>query len=299
MSARLPAGRRTIQVSSPDKVLFARAGVTKLELARYYAGVARVMVPHIRDRPVTMYSCPQGVESQCHFTKEAPRHFPAWIRRATVAKRGGQVNHVLANDAAALAYLAGQNVITPHVWLSRVDRIALPDRLIFDLDPPGERFADVRGAARELGALLRELGLVPFAMTTGSRGLHVVVPLRRTAEFDDVRGFARQVARRAVEQDPKRLTIEQRKEKRGERIFVDVLRNAYGQHAVAPYAVRPLSDAPVATPLRWEELDDRRLGPRRYTVRNLGDRLAAEGDVWAGMARSARSVSARLSADAP
>ena len=298
MSARLRAGRRKIQISSPDKVLFARARLTKLGLARYYTDVAGAMVPHVRDRPVTMFSCPGGVEAECHIAKAAPAHFPDWIRRATVPKRGGQVTHVLANDAATLAYLAGQNVITPHVWLSRVDRPLLPDRLIFDLDPHGERFAEVRAAARSLGMLLRDLGLEPFAMTTGSRGLHVTVPLRRTAEFDVVRGFARELARRVVEQHPARLTLEQRKDKRGERIFVDVMRNAYAQHAVAPYGVRPLSEAPVATPLHWEELDDRRLGPRRYTVGNLAQRLAAEGDPWAGIVRSARSIPAEVSAGA-
>ena len=296
MSARLRAGRRTIQISSPDKVLFGRAKLTKLDLARYYGEVAEVMVPHVRGRPVTMLSCPQGVEGECHITKAAPSHFPPWIQRATVPKRGGQVTHVVANDAATLAYLAGQNVITPHVWLSRVDRPQLPDRLTFDLDPPGDRFGDVRAAARALGTLLRELGLAPFAMTTGSRGLHVTVPLRRTAPFEEVRAFAREVAARLIEQHPDRLTLQQRKDKRGDRIFVDVMRNAYAQHAVAPYGVRPLPDAPVAAPLRWEELDDRRLGPRRYTVRNLPHRLGSEGDPWTGIARRARSVPAALSA---
>ena len=177
-------------------------------------------------------------------------------------REGGTIHQVLADDAATLVYLAGQNVITPHVWTSRADRLEQPDRLIFDLDPSTRRFAEVRAAARRLGDLLRDLGLAPFAMTTGSRGLHVVVPLRRTADYDAVHDFARAVAAALVETDPDALTVEFRRENRGERIFVDVGRNAYGQHAVAPYAVRPLPTAPVATPLRWEELGDRGLARR-------------------------------------
>ena len=291
MSDGVRAGRRTIPISHPERVLFPDAGLTKLDLARYYAGVAETMVPHVRARPLALHSFPQGIEGSGFFVKDAPRHFPGWIATVAVPKReGGTIHHVLANDAATLVYLAGQNVITPHVWTSRADRLEHPDRLIFDLDPTTQRFAEVRAAARSLGDLLRDLGLAPFAMTTGSRGLHVVVPLRRTADYDAVHGFARAVAAALVEEDPRTLTVEFRRASRGERIFVDVGRNAYGQHAVAPYAVRPLPGAPVATPLRWEELGDRGLDPRGWTVATIGDRLADGGDPWRGIARHARSI---------
>ena len=285
------AGRRSIPISHADRVVFPQAGLTKLDLARHYAEVAPAMVPHVRGRPLALQSFPQGVGGEGYFLKDAPRHFPDWIATAEVPKReGGSVRHVLADDAATLVYLAGQNVVTPHVWTSRVNRLERPDRLIFDLDPSTQRFGEVRAAALCLGELLRGIGLEPFAMTTGSRGLHVTVPLRRTADFGAVHAFAQDVARALVDQDPDRLTVEFHRDKRGERIFVDVNRTRYGQHAVAPYAVRPLPTAPVATPLRWEELDDPALDPRGWTVATIGARLADGGDPWRGIAGHARSI---------
>jgi bifunctional non-homologous end joining protein LigD len=280
-----------VAISHADRVVFPAAGVTKLDLARYYADVAPAMVPHVRGRPLALQSYPRGVDGDGFFLKNAPGHFPRWVATATVPKReGGTVRHVLANDAATLAYLAGQNAITPHVWTSRADRLERPDRLIFDLDPSTQRFTEVRAAARALGDLLRDLGLRPFTMTTGSRGLHVVAPLRRGPEHAEVVDFARDVAAVAVERDPGALTVEFRKARRGERIFVDVARNAYGQHAVAPYAVRALPAAPVAAPLRWEELGERRLDPQGWTARTLPARLAGEGDPWHGIGRHARAL---------
>ncbi|MGH2979907.1 MAG: non-homologous end-joining DNA ligase [Solirubrobacterales bacterium] len=285
------AGRRKVPITHSDRVLFPDAGLTKLDLARHYAEIAGVMVPHVRRRPLTLHSFPQGVRGDGYFVKDAPQHFPGWIATVAVPKReGGTIHHVLANDGATLAYLAGQNAITLHRWTSRADRLERPDLIVFDLDPSTQRFAEVRAAARALGDLLRDVGLEPFAMTTGSRGLHVVTPVRRTADFDVVHPFARAVAAALVEHDPGVMTVEFRRARRGERIFVDVGRNAYGQHAVAPYAVRALPGAPVATPLRWEELGDRGLDPQGWTVATIGDRLADGGDPWIGMARKARAL---------
>jgi bifunctional non-homologous end joining protein LigD len=199
----------------------------------------------------------------------------------------------VAENEETLVYLADQACITPHTWLSRVDRLDRPDRLVFDLDPSKEDFSAVRAAARRLGDLLEdELGLARFAMTTGSRGVHVVVPLRRDHDVDEVRRFARDVARVIAERYPDDLTVEARKAKRGDRILVDVARNGWAQTVVAPYAVRPKPRAPVATPLDWSELSDSRLGPQRWNVRNLFRRLDRDGDPWAAIARSARSLGA-------
>jgi bifunctional non-homologous end joining protein LigD len=286
------AGRRRIRVTNADRVLIpGDGGITKLDLARHYAAVGDAMVPHTRDRPLALQGFPHGIGEGGFYMKEAPRHFPDWIARARVPKReGGVVNHVLANDTATLVYLAGQNVITPHVWTSRADRLERPDRLIFDLDPAVEDFAEIRATARAFGDLLRDLGLAPHAMTTGSRGLHVTVPLRRTADYPAVQAFARDVAATMAAASPGTLTTEFHIEKRGGRIYLDVNRTRYGQHAVAPYAVRPLPGAPVATPLHWDELADAGLGPKSWSVHTIAARLRAEGDPWAGIAKAAKAV---------
>jgi bifunctional non-homologous end joining protein LigD len=182
-------------------------------------------------------------------------------------------------------WLANQNCITPHVWLSRADRLERPDRMIFDLDPPtDDEFPLVRRTARELGDILREAGVEPFAMTTGSKGIHVVVALRRLYTFERVRDAAVAVAAELVARRPKELTTEFYKRKRDGRLFVDVNRNAYAATAVPAYAVRPKPGAPVATPLRWEELEDARLRAQRWTLRTA---LERDPDVWAGLPRAA------------
>jgi bifunctional non-homologous end joining protein LigD len=290
-SQAMKAGRRVVEVSRPDKVLFGD-GITKADLARYYEAVAGAMLPHLARRPLNLERYPDGIDGHRIIQQRASDHFPDWIARVTVAKEGGTVEHVVASDAATLVYLANQAAITLHAWPSRTDRLDRPDRLIVDLDPSNGSPADVRRAARDLGALLRELGLEPFAMATGSRGYHVVVPLQRRLEFDAVREFARDVARLAAERDPKRLTIEQRKAKRGGRILIDVMRNAYAHTAVAPYAVRARPGAPVAAPLWWEELDDPGMRPDRWTVKTVLARLERDGDPWRDIGRAASALGA-------
>jgi bifunctional non-homologous end joining protein LigD len=284
-------GRRTVEITHPDKALFTDPTVTKLDLARHYENVAEVMLPHVRDRPLALESFPQGTGSRGFYMKSVPRHFPDWIKRAKVPKKGGANEQVLANDAATLVYLAGQNVVTPHVWLGRVDALRQPDRLIIDLDPsPGVGFAAVRAVARTAGERLRDAGLAAFAMVTGSRGVHVVCPLRPGPGFGTVHKFARALAEAMVDDDPQRLTLEWHRVERGPRIYLDVNRINYAQHAVAPYGVRARPGAPVAMPIHWEELADRRLKSDRWTIRTAADRVRSEGDAWRGLARRARKL---------
>jgi bifunctional non-homologous end joining protein LigD len=248
------------------------------------------MLPYLRDRPVSMHRFPDGVDSGGFFHKDVPDHFPDWVRRVRVRKAGGSVTHAVVSDAKTLVYLADQACITPHVWLSRSDRLDRPDRLVFDLDPSSDDFGAVRTAALALGDLLDELELPRFAMTTGSRGIHVWVPLRRRHGFDQVRAFARDVAAMLAARHPDLVTIEQRKQKRGRRVLIDVMRNAYAQTAVPPYAVRPRGQAPVAVPLRWKELSSSRLRPDRWTIREVFRRLGRQEDPWRGMGSHPRTL---------
>jgi bifunctional non-homologous end joining protein LigD len=280
------AGRRRVDITRPDKPLFP-CGITKADLAGYYEQVAPAMLPHIRSRPLNLERYPDGIEGERIIQQRAGRYFPDWIRRARVGKKDGAVEHVVANDAATLVYLAGQACITFHPWLSREDSLNRPDRLIFDLDPSAEDPAGLRKAARTMSGVLRELGLEPWVMTTGSRGYHLTIPLQRRADSDSVREFARGVATLAAAREPRVFTTEARKAKRGQAILIDIMRNAYAHTAVAPYSVRPRSGAPVATPLRVEELDDRATRADRWTLRTVLSRLEEAGDPWAGIGRAA------------
>jgi bifunctional non-homologous end joining protein LigD len=294
MTETLTVGRRQVRISHPDKLLFARPKISKLTLAEHYEHVAEAMLPHVRDRPLALQTFPDGIDANGFFLKSVPKYFPDWIATATVPKRGGTLTQVLANDAATLVYLAGQNVITPHIWLSRADRPREPDRLIIDFDPsPGVSFTEVRAAARDTGDRLRDAGLAVYAMVTGSRGVHVVCPLRRGPSFGDVHGFARALAEAMVAAYPDRLTLEWHRDERGKRIYVDVNRINYAQHAVAPYGVRPRPRGPVAMPIHWDELSDAALKPDRWTIATASDRLRSEGDAWKGIGRSARKLPAR------
>ena len=279
MSATIRAGRRSVEISRPGKALFP-CGITKGDLATYYERVAQAMLPHIKGRPLNLERYPDGIEGERIMQQRAGKYFPDWIRRANVGKKGGSVEHVVAADAATLVYLAGQACITLHPWLSRADRLQQPDRLIFDLDPSNGKPAEVLRAARTMFDLVRELGLQPWVMTTGSRGYHVTVPLRRSIDFDATRAFARDVAALASRREPRLFTTEQRKAKREGRILIDVMRNAYAHSAVAPYAVRARPGAPVAAPLHPDELGDSDMRPDRWTLRTLPQRLEHDGDPW-------------------
>ncbi|RBM07289.1 non-homologous end-joining DNA ligase [Streptomyces sp. PT12] len=294
MSARgghreITVGGRRVDVTRPGKELFPEDGITKGDLVDYYRSVAGPMLTHLKGRPLAMERYPDGYRGKSFFHKKVPPYFPDWIHRERVPKEGGSLDMTVCDDTATLAYLANQACLTPHLWLSRADHLDRPDRMIFDLDPPGEDFALVRETARELRELLAQLGLKPLVMTTGSRGAHVLVPLDGSADFDAVRAFAREIAEVMAARRPDRLTTEVRKNRRGDRLYLDVQRNAFAQTSVAPYAVRARPHAPVATPLAWDELDDG-VGPRDFTLATLPSRLESRGDPWPSLRRMRRSA---------
>lgn len=272
-----------IVVSNPDKIFFPEDGFTKWDMVEYYEHIAPVMLPHMRGRPVTMLRMTDGIHGESFYHKETPAYFPEWVKRVPMAKEEGVTNYVVCDSAASLTYLADQACVTPHLWLSRFDKPRNPDLPIFDLDPSDNDFEPVRKAAFALREILTELGLSVYVKTTGSRGVHVVCPLDRSADFDKVRTFAEEVARYLAGLDSANLTVEQRKEKRKGRVFIDILRNSYAQTAVAPYALRARPGAPVAAPVTWEELKSPKLQPQSYNMKNIFARLARLKDPWTGM----------------
>jgi bifunctional non-homologous end joining protein LigD len=278
-----------VELSNTAKVLFGDPQITKGDLVQYYRDMAGRILPYLRDRPLVMARYPDGIGGQRIFQKNIPGYFPSWVSRVEVGKAGGELCQVICDKPATLVYLANQACIELHAFLSRVSALDRPDQLVFDLDPPaGDRFGDAALLALRLRELLEdELGLTAYVKTTGGKGLHVHVPLRAADGFDAARSFARQASEVLAARNPELVTTQQRRAARGDRVYADIMRNAYAQTVVAPYSVRARPGAPVATPLRWEELEDRDLTPQRFTLRSVGERLARLGaaDPWAGLAR--------------
>jgi len=280
-----------IDVSNTGKIFFPDAGITKGDLITYYTRIADHLLLHAGNRLLMMERYPDGINDEGFYQKKAGDHFPDWIPRHSVELvNGGSREEVVCRDAATLVYLADQGCITPHIWLSRIDMIDYPDKIIFDLDPSETGFEQVREAAYLLGDYLKAEALNPYVMTTGSRGLHVVVPILRENTFDRVRTFARDIADELADQYPEKLTTEVRKNKREGRIFLDYLRNAYGQTSVAPYAIRAKPGAPVATPLRWKDLENSSLRSNSYTLHNIFRRLGRIDDPWSSFFSSPASL---------
>lgn len=286
------------EISRPDKVLFPDpddgSPVTKADLADYYAAVADVMLPHLVGRPLVMHRFPDGVDDAGFFQKQAPRGLPDVAETVTVDADNdrGHVRHLMVGDhdgVEVLRYLANQACVEVHRWLSRADAVDRPDLLVLDLDPPaGHDLAALRATARAARDLFEQIGLSPYLMATGGSGYHVTAPLDGSADFDEARALAVAVAERLVAADPDGLTTEQRKAKRGNRIFLDTNRNAYGQTAVAPYSPRAVPGAPVAVPLSFDELG--RIEPDGHDVRSVRRRLSRRDDPWSGAEGRAAAV---------
>lgn len=288
----IKSGRYTIEITHGDKILFGASGITKNELINYYDYIAPIMFRYCDDHLVSMQRFPNGVHKETFFQKEAGEYFPSWITRKTVSKQtDGVVNYVVIDKPATLIYLANQ-VCTPHIWLSRADNLDKPDRMIFDLDPSSKTFsfADVQQTAKELKTILDACGLPTFYMLTGSRGAHVVVPLKRVHTFEETREFTHDVAALLAHQFPKLMTIDIHKKKRGKRIFIDWLRNSFSATAVAPYAVRAHEGAPVAAPVTWKELISSGMNSQKYTIKNIKKRIKKVGDIWQDMEKHAVSL---------
>ncbi len=291
-AAEVTAGGVTVRLSRPGKLLFPGDGISKGDLVEYYRSVAPRILPYLRDRPLVMGRYPDGISGEVIMQKNVPGYFPAWVTRAAVKKQGGTNRQVVCDKPAILVYLANQACVELHVFLSRLAALDEPDQLVFDLDPPDAgHFGQACQAALRLRSLLEdELGLAAYVKTTGGKGLHVHVPLRPAEQFDAVRDFARQAADLLARRDPGGLTTVQRRDERGGRLYLDVMRNAYAQMVVAPYSVRGRPGAPVATPLHWDELGSVR--PGQFTLRTVGARLDEGKDPWADMARRRRGLSA-------
>ena len=287
-------GARDLQISNVDKVLWPRDGYTKGDLIAYYRTVARWLLPHLQERPLTMQRYPDGIEGGSFFEKEAPRGTPPWVETVRVESPGGRRSHIsyiVCNDEATLAFVANLGSIVLHVWTSRVGSLDNPDFALFDLDPwEGCTLRTLATVALKLRGILGSIGLKPLVKTSGSSGLHVVIPLRREYDYEPVKIFAELVARRLAAAAPDLTTLERMtaKRKRGS-VYLDYVQVGHGKTLVPPYSVRARDGAPVSMPLDWSEVEAlarKRAGEpedasRPWTIRTAPKRLAQRGDLWA------------------
>jgi bifunctional non-homologous end joining protein LigD len=268
-----------VRLTHPDRVLYDPPGTTKLDLATYYVAVEGRMMPHLEGRPLVLVRCPDGAHRECFFQKHAGRYVPDALRRVEIheAKKTGE--YLVADDLAGLVGLVQMGVLEIHGWGSRAERLEQPDRLVFDVDPdeglPWERVA---AAARLLRERLEALDFATFLESTGGKGLHVVVPLRPDAGWEEAKAFAQGLAFDVVRAEPAAYVAEASKARRKGKVFIDYLRNYRGASAIVPYSTRARAGAPVAMPLSWDELGKNPLAGS-WTIGNAAQRLR-QPDPW-------------------
>jgi len=257
-----------VEITNKQKILFPKSKITKEEYVAYYKKIAKKILPFIKDRPLTLKRFPNGIQGIKFFQKKVMDYYPKWIKTVSVKREGKtSIKMPVITNLDSLLYIANQ-VGELHPWLSKIDKLDYPDRLIFDLDPEKNSFTKVIDAAKDLKKLLDILKLPSFLMTTGSKGLHIIVPIKREKTFDEIRAFAKKVATYLANKYSTKYTIETRKDKRKKRVFIDYLRNSFAQTAVSAFSIRAIESAPIATPITFQELN-KILNSQTFNVKNI------------------------------
>jgi bifunctional non-homologous end joining protein LigD len=282
-----------LQMTHPGRVLYPDDGITKLDLAAYYAAIADWILPHVVDRPLSLVRCPRGLDGKCFFQKHPVRGMPEAIARAALDDTDEE-EHLFIRDLRGLVSLVQFSVLELHPWGAKVDRPDRPDRMVFDLDPhESVPWASVVAGAHHCRERLDDLGLASFVKTTGGKGLHVVVPLLRRHSWSDVKQFSLGVAQSLMADRPQQYTTNISKRARAGKILIDVNRNHRGATSVAAYSTRARSGAPVSVPLGWEELTPL-ARPDQYHLGTVPTRLATlKADPWADLPLIRQSITAR------
>ncbi len=279
----------SVKLTNVDRVMFPDSGVTKRDVLEYYRDIAEYMLPETRDRALSIERYTKGIDVGGFFQKHWQKHYPTWIRSAELGTKT-IVRYPIVDTQAGLVYFANQGGIAMHIWTSRAEAPEYPDLLVFDLDPPDGRFDLVRFAAIEIKSLCDSVDLPTFVKTTGSKGLHVVVPLDGRALFGEAMALANRMAKILCARHPDKLTQEFYKKDRKGRLYLDVMRNALGATIIAPYSLRGKPGAPLSAPIEWEELDDEDLRANKFTLRNIRERLDVLGDPWSNLRHAVASV---------
>lgn len=289
-------GVEGVRLTSPDKVLWDDAGITKRDLAEYYAAHADLILPHLKDRPLSIVRCPEGVAGECFFQKHSNPSTPDVIDTTGIREKDGSTaQYLVVRDRKGLIATAQIGATELHVWGCQTDKLEYPERIVFDLDPDeGLGFPDVRAAAAEIRDVLASVGLTSFPMLTGGKGVHVIVPIQRRTEWPEVKAFAHGFAEKLAATAPQRYVANMAKKKRVGRIFLDYLRNERGATAIVPFSPRRRAGAPVATPVSWTEL--KRLDrANAFTMSTLDARLKRQkADPWKGYFQTKQALTAEI-----
>ena len=283
-----------MKYSNLDKILFTKSKITKEDILDYYAKISSYFLAHVQNHPIVLQRFPNGIDQESFFQKNVPDYYPKFIKTTTVTlKKGGKQKLVIINNKKTLLYLANQATIVFHSWLSSTKSIHKPDKIVFDLDPSPSLSAQqslklLRFTAKKLKILLDEHDLTSFIMTTGSSGFHITVPLKPEFAFLQIHKFAKNIAQKLSDQYPDFITCTATKSQRKNKIFIDYLRNSYGQTSVACYSIRAHEKAPIATPILWEELNS--TTPQKFTIKNIFKRLSEKNDPWKNFNKSAQKL---------
>lgn len=287
---------RSFELSRLDKVLWPQDGYTKGELINYYVEVAPYIIPHLQGRPMVFTRYPDGIDKQSFYQKNAPSSLPQWIKTYPYYSpdSGRDINFILVEESAALAWLANQACIEMHPWLSCASLVDYPDFIVFDLDPsPGNSFEQVKTIVFLTRQVLNELGLRCYIKTSGSQGLHVYLPVENKYSYEKVRDFARTVAEIICTMQPDIATVERTVRKRGAKIYVDYMQNVKGKTLCSVYSVRPRPGATVSAPLYWDEVNS--IKPSDFTIKTILPRLQKLGELFAPVLTDRQSLDAAFS----
>ncbi len=285
MNDEIKSNYPLVNITHPDKVLFPKSNITKNQLIRYYLDIAKIMLGYLKERPLTMQRFPNGISKSGFFYKNASAFFPNWIQKIRLPKKDGIVNYVIAKHIEDILYLVNLNTITFHVGLSKIKQINFPDILVLDLDPEDVDFSVIKWTAQKIKEITDSLEIPLFVKATGSRGLHLHIPLDGTASFNETHKFAKKLAAYSANCYPNLLTVHPQKSKRAGRVFIDYIRNSYGQTVVAPYSVRAKEGAPIAIPLEWTDLNESLICSDFFNITNVFDRLKKKSDAWSNISK--------------
>jgi bifunctional non-homologous end joining protein LigD len=290
-AATLPPAIARVRITHPDRVLYPGPGITKADVALYYAQVAPYILPHLTGRPLSLVRCPEGVTKSCFFQKHPTTGVPASVHRVSIREKNQTVPYLMVDDVDGLLGLIQVGALEIHSWGSRAAQLECPDQLVFDLDPdedlPWQRSIE---AAERLRSRLSDLELVPFLKTTGGKGLHIVVPIEPRLDWDAAKAFSRAVVDQLVRAEPSRYLATMSKARRSGKVFLDYFRNGRGATAVCAYSTRAKPDAPVSVPIAWDELTPA-LRADSFRLRDVPSRLAALArDPWASFDADRRPI---------